>query len=218
MEDAEANGEAAQIPDLDRINRAGRHLLALVNDVLDVGRIGSANIELVVRPFDLARFIDDVGADCRSLVTVNGNNFVVEKGGDLGVISTDETRMRQVLINLLSNAGKFTSKGVVTLGVRRAAHGVVDTVLISVKDTGIGISSANIERLFTHFNQADASTAAKYGGTGLGLALSRTLCRLMHGDISVESEVGQGSTFTVRLPVECRCSADAPRASNAVAA
>ena len=111
----------------------------------------------------------------------------------------DETRLRQIVINLLSNAGKFTHQGVVTLGVSRSASGGTDSITISVKDTGIGISPANLEKLFTNFSQAEVSTATKYGGTGLGLALSRNLCHLMHGEISVESEVGRGSIFTVRL-------------------
>jgi len=218
LEDADASGEESQIPDLKRINSAGRHLLSLVTDVLDVGKIASANNELVVRPFDLAKFIDDVVSTCRSLVTINANELLVEKGEGLGIISTDETRLRQVVINLLSNAGKFTSRGSVVLGVDRAARGGADTVVISVKDTGIGISRANIEKLFTDFSQAEVSTATKYGGTGLGLALCRGLCRLMQGEISVESEVGRGSTFTVRLPVEVRPGLVAPPASDAVAA
>ena len=136
----------------------------------------------------------------------------------LGIITTDETRLRQVVINMLSNAGKFTSKGAVILGVKRAAGGGADTVVISVKDTGIGISRANIEKLFTDFSQAEVSTATKYGGTGLGLALCRGLCRLMRGEISVESEVGRGSTFTVRLPVDVRPGLGAPPGSNALTA
>jgi signal transduction histidine kinase len=198
LEDAEARREESQMRDLERINSAGRHLLALVTDVLDVGKITSKDVELVLRPVDLAGLIDDVVSTCRSLVTINRNEFVVDKGDDLGTVFTDETRLRQIVFNLLSNAGKFTSKGVVTLGVSRAA----DAFVISVKDTGIGISRDNIEKLFTDFSQAEASTSTKYGGTGLGLALCRRLCHLMGGEISVESDVGRGSTFAVRLPVE----------------
>lgn len=198
LEDAEARREESQRRDLERINSAGRHLLALVTDVLDVGKITSKDVELVLRPVDLTGLIEDVVSTCRSLVTINRNDFVVDKGDDLGTVFTDETRLRQIVFNLLSNAGKFTSRGVVTLGVSRAA----DTFVISVKDTGIGISRDNIEKLFTDFSQADASTSAKYGGTGLGLALCRNLCHLLGGEISVESDLGQGSTFAVRLPVE----------------
>jgi signal transduction histidine kinase len=198
LEDAEADREESQMRDLERINSAGRHLLALVTDVLDVGKIASNDVELVMRPIDLAGFIDDVVSTCRGLVTINRNEFVVDKGDGLGTAFIDETRLRQIVFNLLSNAGKFTSRGVVSLSISRAA----DTLVISVKDTGIGISPANIEKLFTDFSQAEASTSTKYGGTGLGLALCRSLCHLMRGEISVKSEVGRGSTFTVRLPVD----------------
>lgn len=202
LEDAEANGDVSQIPDLERINSAGRHLLSLVTDVLDVGKIVSADVELVLRPLELGRFIDEVESTCRSLMTINNNQFRVEKAENLGSICADETRLRQIVINLLSNAGKFTHRGVVTLSARRGLVDQTESILISVKDTGIGISPTNIDKLFTNFSQAEVSTAAKYGGTGLGLALSRNLCHLMNGEISVESELGRGSTFTVRLPVE----------------
>ena len=215
LEDAAANGEETRVPDLERINSAGRHLLSLVTDVLDVGKIVSSNVELVVRPMDLGSFVDDVEFTCRSLITVNGNEFRVEKGPGLGNIRADETRLRQVVINLLSNAGKFTHRGVVTLDVSRTTSGGSDTLAISVRDTGIGISQANIEKLFRNFSQAEVSTAAEYGGTGLGLALCRNLCHLMGGEIGVESEVGKGSVFTVRLPVENQPDPVASAASNA---
>lgn len=221
LEDAEANGAESQIPDLERINSAGRHLLSLVTDVLDVGKIVSADVELDLRPLDLAKFIDDVESTCRSLMTINGNEFFVEKGENLGSFRADETRLRQIVINLLSNAGKFTHRGVVILGVSRTASPGAERVVISVKDTGIGISRANIDKLFTNFSQAEVSTATKYGGTGLGLALSRNLCHLMQGEISVESEVGRGSTFTVQLPAESRPDpvvASVPPATHALAA
>lgn len=218
LEDAEESGNESQIRDLERINSAGRHLLSLVTDVLDVGKIVSSDVELVVRSLDLEKFIDDVAFTCRSLMTINGNEFLVEKGENLGSICADETRLRQIVINLLSNAGKFTHRGVVTLGVDRDSCDGRDSIVISVKDTGIGISRANIDKLFTSFSQAEASTATEYGGTGLGLALSRNLCHLMHGEIGVESEVGQGSTFTVRLPAENHPDPAAVPASDALTA
>ena len=202
LEDAEAAGEESQIPDLQRINSAGRHLLSLVTDVLDVGKIVSEDVELVLSPLDLANFVDEVESTCRSLITINGNDFAVEKGMSLGTICADETRLRQVVINLLSNAGKFTHQGSVIFSVSRVSGAESDSLEIFVKDTGIGISQANIEKLFTSFNQAEVSTSSKYGGTGLGLALSRNLCHLMGGEINIESEVGHGSTFTVRIPVQ----------------
>ena len=202
LEDADLKGDATEKADLKRINRAGRHLLSLVADVLDMSKIDSDNIELLVQRFDLGNFVDDVVSTCDSLVTGNGNKFVVEAAKNLGSVLSDETRLRQVLINLLSNAGKFTKGGTVTLKVERVQEGGSDVIVLSVQDTGIGMSPATLERLFTDFNQAEVSTSSMYGGTGLGLALSRKLCHLLHGEILVQSEVGRGSTFTVRLPAE----------------
>jgi signal transduction histidine kinase len=133
-------------------------------------------------------------------VTRNGNELVVELAEDLGTVESDATRLRQVMINLLGNAGKFTCRGKVTLRAKRVSDAATDDIVISVQDTGIGIPAAAIDGLFTKFNQANALTSKSYGGTGLGLALSRALCQLMNGDISVESEVQRGSTFTVRIP------------------
>ncbi|HUN53179.1 MAG TPA: ATP-binding protein [Candidatus Sulfotelmatobacter sp.] len=200
LEDADETGDAMEKADLKRINRAGRHLLSLVADVLDMSKIDSDNIELLVQRFDLGNFVDDVVSTCDSLVTINGNKFFVEAAEGLGTVLSDETRLRQVLINLLSNAGKFTRHGRITLKVSRESSGVADTIVLSVQDTGIGIAPETLERLFTDFNQAEVSTASLYGGTGLGLALSRKLCHVMQGEILVESELGRGSTFTVRIP------------------
>jgi signal transduction histidine kinase len=216
LEDAEMSGDGGErMADLQRINRAGRHLLSLVSDVLDMSKIDLDNIELMVQPFELRNFIDDVAATCRSLVTVHGNEFVVEEGAELGVVVLDETRLRQVVINLLSNAGKFTSQGRVTLRVERLRDGDDDRLVMTVSDTGIGISAENLAKLFKDFNQAEASTASKYGGTGLGLALSRRLCELMEGEIDVASEVGRGTTFTVRVPAKLPASKSAAVAAAA---
>ena len=209
LEDANASGNDAQMSDLKRINRAGRHLLSLVTDVLDMSKIDSDDIELMIHSFALDNFLDDVVSTCRSLVTQNGNQLVVDHAENLGSAVTDETRLRQVVINLLSNAGKFTKNGIVTLRVNRSFEEGRDMIVISVEDTGIGISPMQLEKLFTEFNQAEASTSSKYGGTGLGLAVSRKLCHLMRGDIGVTSAVGLGSTFTLRIP------ADHPSAENA---
>jgi signal transduction histidine kinase len=177
-------------------------------------KIDSEDIELSLQKFDLRQLIDDVAATCRSLVTQNGNEFVVELPEDLGSVVSDETRLRQVMINLLSNAGKFTSRGKVTLRARRVRDAVADVAVISVQDTGIGIPAEAMDGLFTKFNQANALTSKSYGGTGLGLALSRTLCQLMNGDISVESEPQRGSTFTVRIPAVAQRFAPATRDRN----
>jgi signal transduction histidine kinase len=200
LEDAETDGrKEQQIADLRRINSAGKHLLSLVTDVLDLSKIEAGKMELEARPFDLSGFIDDVVATCRPLVMDNGNEFVVERAADLGTVVGDQTKLRQAVLNLLSNAAKFTKAGRITLtAARDRAHG--DWIAIAVRDTGIGIARENLPKLFQNFNQAEASTSSRYGGTGLGLALSQKLCRMMGGEITVESAPGQGSCFTVRVP------------------
>jgi signal transduction histidine kinase len=199
LEDAKLN-EDEQIADLQRINSAGKHLLSLVTDVLDMSKIESNKTDLNIQPFHVSDFIDDVVATSRSLVTTNGNEFSVEREPGLGIVISDETRLRQAVLNLLSNAGKFTKKGRVTLHVSREKKLIEDWIAIAVSDTGIGISQDNLQKLFQDFNQADASTASKYGGTGLGLALSQHLCRMMGGNIEVQSDFGRGSRFTIRIP------------------
>jgi signal transduction histidine kinase len=186
------------------IRNAGRHLLSLVSDVLHMPKIDSEAVELCVESFDLKQLIENVSATCRSLVTQNGNELVVEVSENCGTVIADETRLRQVIINLLSNAGKFTYGGIVKLRANRVKHVGIDEIMISVQDTGIGISPAAMEGLFTQFNQASSLTSKSYGGTGLGLALSRSFCQLMNGNISVESQVERGSTFTVEIPAVIR--------------
>ncbi len=200
LEDAEQNLQEGEMADLRRINSAGKHLLSLVTDVLDMSKIEADEMELVIQPFDLLSFIEDVVGTSRSLVVANENEFVVERGSDLGIVTSDATRLRQATLNLLSNAGKFTRGGRVTLGVWRDKRPGGDWIKIAVRDTGIGITPDNLEKLFKNFNQADASTASKYGGTGLGLALSQKLCRIMGGEITVESVYGRGSCFTINIP------------------
>ena len=201
LEDAEAAGrKEQQIADLRRIKSAGKHLLSLVTDVLDVSKIEAGKMELAVQPFDLNSFIDDVVATCRALVMENGNDFIVERGSELGVVGGDATKLRQAVLNLLSNAAKFTNHGRVVLKAVRETAASGDWISIAVRDTGIGISRENLPKLFQNFNQAEASTASRYGGTGLGLALSQKLCRMMGGEITVESELGGGSCFTIRVP------------------
>jgi len=183
--------------DLDKIRGAGRHLLALINDVLDLSKIEAGKVEIVPALFPLRRVIDDVVATVDPLVTPRNNRLDVRSTAEGVQMHSDETRIRQVLFNLLSNASKFTENGSITLGVSRQG----DWMTFAVTDTGIGMTKEQAARLFEAFVQADASIAARYGGTGLGLAISRRLCRLMGGEVSVESEPGKGSTFTVRLPI-----------------
>jgi len=200
LEDAELNQDGQQVSDLKRINNAGKHLLSLVTDVLDISKLNQDDVEISLLKFDLRDCIEEVADTCRSLVLNNGNQFDVEYGEELGKVVTDPRRLRQALLNLLSNAAKFTKRGRVMLSVQRIRTEDRDRVIISVRDTGIGISRENVGKLFTDFNQAESSTSSKFGGTGLGLALSRSLCRMMRGEITVESEYGKGSCFTIALP------------------
>ncbi len=159
LDDAQSDGKEEPIADLQRINSAGQHLLSLVTDVLDMSKIEAKRLELAAEPFELASFVADVVATCQPLIVNNGNDFVVEQGPDLGVVIGDATKLRQAAINLLSNAGKFTKKGRVTLAVARAAQTAGDWIEIAVSDTGIGITADNLARLFQDFNQAEASTS-----------------------------------------------------------
>jgi PAS domain S-box-containing protein len=192
--------EERQLPgftgDLDKIRGAGRHLLMLINDVLDLSKIEAGKVEISPAPFPLERAIAEVTATVEPLVARRGNKLEV-RAAALGDMHSDEMRIRQVLFNLLSNASKFTEKGTISLGVTREDGWMI----FAVSDTGIGMSPDQASRLFEAFVQADATIAARFGGTGLGLAISRKLCRLMGGDVTVASEPGKGSTFTVRLPV-----------------
>ncbi len=204
LEEIEPNADSADEADLKTINNAGRHLLSLVSDVLYMPKIDAENVEISARPIDLEQCLDEVAATCRNLVSHNGNEFIFEKSDDLGIIETDETRLRQILINLLSNAGKFTKDGKVVLRAGRVTTGTATQIVISVEDTGIGIGPDALAGLFTDFNHANSVTSKSYGGTGLGLAVSHKLAQLLDGEIVVESEPGRGSVFTVRLPAVLR--------------
>jgi signal transduction histidine kinase len=197
QEEVEDVGDEAYLPDLQRINGAGKHLLGLINDILDLSKIEAGRMDLFVETFDLRRLVDDVEAVVRPLVEKNGNTLMIESPDDLGSMQADQTKVRQTLFNLLSNAAKFTDHGTISLTVEREPG---DWLTFAVSDTGIGMTEEQLGRLFEAFSQAEASTRNKYGGTGLGLAISRHFCRLMGGDLTVESVYGRGSTFTVRLP------------------
>jgi signal transduction histidine kinase len=185
--------------DLERINAAGKHLLSLVTDVLDLSKIESNFVELKVEKFDLNEIVRDIIANVEPMVAENGNKLVVRCPSNLGIVSTDPTKLRQAALNLMSNAAKFTQDGTITLSVQRRKSHAGDWIEIQVQDTGIGIASSDIGRLFQNFGQATRSTSNKYGGTGLGLALSQKLCGLMGGSISATSEPGHGSCFTIRI-------------------
>jgi signal transduction histidine kinase len=190
--------EKAQEP-LKRVKNAGTHLLGLINQVLDLSKIEAGKLELSPQTVQLAPLIDEVVGTARQLAEQNQNRLVVEAPDDLGSLTVDPMRLRQILLNLLSNACKFTKQGDVTLRARRVADGR-NFLELAVADTGIGMTAEQLGKLFQEFSQAEASTAKKYGGTGLGLAITRKLARMMGGDVTVESEPGKGSVFTVRLP------------------
>ena len=192
-------GTEKALEPLRRVNAAGTHLLSLINEVLDLSKIEAGKLELNPEPVNLARLIDEVIGTAGQLAEKNQNRLVVEAQENLGALNADSMRLKQILLNLLSNACKFTKEGEVALRVRKVADGR-DWVELAVADTGIGLTAEQQAKLFQDFTQADSLTARRYGGTGLGLALSRKLARMMGGDVTVTSEPGKGSVFTVRLP------------------
>jgi PAS domain S-box-containing protein len=199
-EELEDLGQAELVPDLKKIHSAGRHLLSLINDILDISKIEAGRMELFLETFDVAGMLGDVTGTVAPLMDRNGNVLKMEMGEGLGGIHADLTKLRQVLFNLLSNAAKFTEKGTITLAVTRRSCADGDWLTLKVSDTGIGMTPEQLGRMFQAFTQADSSTTRKYGGTGLGLVISRTFCRMMGGDITVDSVHGEGTVFTVQLP------------------
>jgi signal transduction histidine kinase len=192
-------GTEKALEPLRRVNAAGTHLLSLINEILDLSKVEAGKLELNPEPVNLARLIDEVIGTAGQLAEKNQNRLVVEAQENLGALTADSMRLKQILLNLLSNACKFTKEGEVALRVRKVADGR-DWVELAVADTGIGLTAEQQAKLFQDFTQADSLTARRYGGTGLGLALSRKLARMMGGDVTVTSEPGKGSVFTVRLP------------------
>jgi signal transduction histidine kinase len=190
--------EKAQEP-LQRVNRAGTHLLGLINQILDLSKIEAGRLELTSQTVQLASLIDEVIETARQLAEQNKNRLAVEAQENLGTLTVDPMRLRQILLNLLSNACKFTKQGDVKLRARRVRNGR-DWIELAVADSGIGMTPEQQAKLFQEFTQADSSTAQRFGGTGLGLAITRKLARIMGGDVTVTSEPGKGSVFTVRLP------------------
>ena len=186
--------------DLEKIIAAGKHLLALINDILDLSKIEAGKMELFLEDFDVAKMIDEVASTISPLVEKNANTLQIELGPGLGVMHADLTKVRQSLFNLLSNAAKFTHEGLVTLDARRQRMDGSEWIVFRMSDTGIGMSPEEILKLFQDFTQADASTTRKFGGTGLGLALTRRFCQMMGGDVTVHSVPGEGSVFTITLP------------------
>jgi adenylate cyclase len=192
-------GTEKALEPLRRVNAAGTHLLSLINEILDLSKIEAGKLKLNPEPVNLPRLIDETIGTAGQLAEKNQNRLIVEAQEPLGTFTADPLRLKQILLNLLSNACKFTKEGEVALRVRKAAD-VRDWIELAVADTGIGLTAEQQARLFQEFTQAESLTARRYGGTGLGLALSRKLARMMGGDVTVASEPGKGSVFTVRLP------------------
>jgi signal transduction histidine kinase/DNA-binding response OmpR family regulator len=203
-----AEVEAVFVPELKKITAAGRHLLALINDILDLSKIEAGKMDLYLETFSVPDMVRDVATTIQPLVDKNENRLQIEVSPEIHAMRADLTKVRQVLFNLLSNASKFTQKGVIELRVASEPADGRDWIAFHVKDSGIGMTRDQAARIFDAFTQADASTTRKYGGTGLGLTITRKFCELMGGRITVDSEPGKGTVFSVRLPLEVAAAAD----------
>lgn len=203
QEEAQDSGQESFIPDLKKINRSGRHLLDLINDVLDLSKIEAGKMELYLETFDIPNLLEDVSTTVQLLVQKNSNTLEVRCPANLGAMRADMTKVRQSLFNLLSNASKFTKNGKITLeAAREISPTKADWIVFRVSDTGIGMTPEQQDRVFEAFSQADAATGRDFGGTGLGLTITKTFCRMMGGDVALTSESGKGTTFIIRLPTE----------------
>ncbi len=200
QEEAEERGQKTFISDLQKINTAGQHLLGLINDILDLSKIEAGMLELYLETFDINKILIDIMSTSEPLIKSNGNILKVNREAGLGSMHADLTKVRQCLLNLISNAAKFTKQGTISIDVNRKRMNGTDCIIFSVSDTGIGMTHDQVKKIFEPFSQADVSIHRKYGGTGLGLAITRSFCKLMDGDIQVQSEYGKGSTFVMRLP------------------
>ncbi|TAF39430.1 MAG: sensor histidine kinase [Oscillatoriales cyanobacterium] len=221
LQEAKIAAEASEdfLPDLEKIQTAGKHLLDMISDILDISKIEAGHVTLYLEHFDVATMIEEVMTTAQPLVEKKGNALTLQVKGELGMMYADQPKVRQILLNLLSNAAKFTEKGVITIEIEKiknekpkpkkrkknndinsGANYSSQFLIFRVSDTGIGMTNEQLEQIFKPFTQADASTTKKYGGTGLGLTISQRLCQILGGEISVESENGKGSTFIVTLP------------------
>ena len=201
LEDAEIEGDGASVADLSKIHLAGQHLLKLVNEILDLSKIEAGKMELDLEEVDIGNLLEQVVENGRAAATGNGNAFSASISPRLGMALCDAGRFKNMASQLLDNAAKFTQNGKIEFIADRILYENGDQLVVDVIDTGIGISPDQITHLFEKFTVADNSSTSKYGGTGLGLALSQKLCKLMDGEISVESTLGKGSRFTIRMPL-----------------
>jgi signal transduction histidine kinase/CheY-like chemotaxis protein len=203
LEDAQDLGDKASVTDLEKIQTAGKHLLGLINDILDLSKIEAGRMDVYFEQVFLSRLVDEVTTIVTPMVKKNENTLVIECPVDIGSIRTDVTKLKQSLINLLSNSAKFTKQGRVTLRLSRESNeSGREVIRFDVSDSGVGMTPEQMSRLFQAFTQADSSTTRNFGGTGLGLTITKHFCTMLGGDINVRSEAGQGATFTVRLPAD----------------
>ncbi|AXK84171.1 response regulator [Pseudolabrys taiwanensis] len=202
LEDAIDRGDTPSIADLEKIQGAGKHLLGLINDILDLSKIEAGRMDVYLEPVFLTRLIDEVKTIVDPMMKKNGNQFVVECPGDIGALRTDQTKLKQSLINLLSNAAKFTKQGTVTLRLSRLEGDERPRIRFEIADSGIGMTPDQMSRLFQAFTQADSSTTRNFGGTGLGLTITKHFCAMLGGSIDVRSTPNEGSVFTIELPIQ----------------
>src|SRR5205085_1201058 len=183
-----------------RVHDSGKYLLELINDILDISKIEAEKMEVHLENFEIPALVRDLKEVMRPLVDRKQNSLVIECSESIGAMQADRIKVRQCLLNLLSNASKFTDHGTVTFSANRVQRNGSDWLIFRVSDTGIGMTEEQVGRLFRAFSQADDSTSRRYGGTGLGLALTKRFCQIMGGDVTVTSKPGEGSTFTIELP------------------
>ena len=198
MEEAEDDGLDTYSDDLSKINSSGEHLLTLINDILDLSKIEAGKMELHIEEFEFEKHLSQIEATAKPLVEKNGNKFVIEKPDNIKKLTNDQTKLRQILFNMLSNAAKFTKKGTVTLAITESG----DDIKFAVIDTGIGMNEEQLGKVFEEFTQAESSSSKDYGGTGLGLPISKMMTEMMGGRMDVESEAGKGTTFSITIPIE----------------
>jgi signal transduction histidine kinase len=201
MEDAADEDNEELHGDLNSIRQAGTHLLSLINDVLDLSKIEAGKMDIHLETFSISELFEGVESTVKALMDKNDNEYVVELDPLLSDMHADLTKVRQTLFNLISNAAKFSTNGTITLTGNKLDMNGIDWIAMNVSDTGIGIPADKLDHIFDEFSQADGSTTRDYGGTGLGLAISRRFCRMMGGDLTVSSTMGQGSKFSMRLPL-----------------
>ncbi|MBL8545944.1 MAG: response regulator [Hyphomonadaceae bacterium] len=202
QEDAEDNGDQASVQDLSRILTAAKHLLSLIGEILDLSKIEAGRMEAIAAKFDPGEMLEELIETVRPIASGNGNEIILSGSPLEGDVNTDAMKLRQCVLNLLSNAAKFTRNGKIDVAFERKLHNGVDQLFIIVRDTGIGMSKEHVSRLFQPFVQADPSITQQYGGTGLGLTITRRLSQLLGGDVTVKSALGAGSTFTLHVPAD----------------